>query len=132
MKRFAPIVVISLFSLIVPALLLAASKPDGSWLRRVPVSDRSRNNPFANNNDAVVAGQVLYRRNCASCHGESVNGRGSHPSLRTPRVQQATDGELHWLLTNGNLSRGMPSWSRLPDPQRWQIVRYLHSLQPQP
>jgi mono/diheme cytochrome c family protein len=107
--------------------------PDGSWLRRVPAPERSRENPFSNSNDAVLAGQVLYGRNCASCHGAAAAiGRGSHPSLRSSRVQQATDGELHWLLTNGNLGRGMPSWSRLPDPQRWQLVRYLHSLQPPP
>jgi hypothetical protein len=24
--------------------------------------------------------------------------------------------------------KGMPVWSRLPEPQRWQLVRYLKSL----
>ncbi len=117
-------------ALVWPVLLLAASTPDGSWLRRVPASERSRENPFSNSDDAVAAGEVLYIRNCASCHGKNAAGIGSRPNLHSSRVQQATDGELHWLLTNGNLSRGMPSWSRLPDPQRWQLTRYLHSLQP--
>ncbi len=52
----------------------------------------------------------------------------NRPGLHSPRVQAARDGELFWLLTNGKLRRDMPSWSRLPDQQRWQIVRYLHSL----
>lgn len=106
--------------------LLAAS--DGSWLRRVPQHERMRQNHYAGSDNAVLAGGILFKRNCASCHGASAQGNGSRPSLQSSRVHQATDGELHWLLTNGNLGRGMPSWSRLPDAQRWQLVRYLHSI----
>ena len=46
-----------------------------------------------------------------------------------------TYGELEphlhqeWLLTNGSMKNGMPSWSRLPEQQRWQIVSFLKSLQ---
>jgi mono/diheme cytochrome c family protein len=108
------------------SLLLAEA--NGSWLEKVPNRDRVRPNPYAENTDAVAAGAILFQRNCSSCHGETAQGIGSRPSLHSTRVQAATDGELHWLLTNGNLRRGMPSWSRLPDAQRWQIVRYLHSL----
>jgi hypothetical protein len=32
------------------------------------------------------------------------------------------------LLTNGDLAHRMPSWSRLREGERWQIVRYLHTL----
>jgi mono/diheme cytochrome c family protein len=45
-------------------------------------------------------------------------------------VQQATPGTLFWILTNGVVRRGMPVWSKLPEPQRWQIVSYLKSLTP--
>ena len=38
--------------------------------------------------------------------------------------QQATPGTLFWILTNGVVRRGMPVWSKLPEPQRWQIVTY--------
>jgi hypothetical protein len=47
-------------------------------------------------------------------------------------VQKATDGELRWLLRNGSLKRGMPSCDGLPEVQRWQLVRYLHSLENNP
>lgn len=107
---------------------LLFAEADGSWLKSVPQKEHGRSNPYAENQDAVGAGAILYKRNCASCHGASAHGVGSRPSLSSTRVQTATDGELHWLLTNGNLGRGMPSWSRLPDAQRWQIVRYLHTL----
>jgi mono/diheme cytochrome c family protein len=32
------------------------------------------------------------------------------------------------LLTNGVVRKGMPVWSRLPEPQRWQLVSYIKSL----
>jgi hypothetical protein len=48
--------------------------------------------------------------------------------LRSKEVQQASDGEIFWFLRNGNLRRGMPSWSSLPEPSRWQIIVYLKSL----
>jgi len=35
---------------------------------------------------------------------------------------------LFWLLTNGVVRRGMPVWSKLPEPQRWQLVSYIKSL----
>jgi len=50
------------------------------------------------------------------------------PSLRSDPVQQATPGTLFWILTNGVVRRGMPVWSKLPEPQRWQLVSYLKSL----
>lgn len=31
-------------------------------------------------------------------------------------------------MTNGVARRGMPVWSKLPEPQRWQIVSFLKSL----
>ena len=117
-------------------LLLCASiafaQPDGSWLNHVSPKESERVNPYASHPNAVRAGAALYRRNCASCHGADALGIGKHPSLRSPRVRRATDGELHWLLTNGNLAHGMPAWSRLPDGERWQLVTYLHALPIEP
>jgi mono/diheme cytochrome c family protein len=115
-------------ALIVLVGSLAMASPKRDWLADVPEKDRVRANPFAGNTDAVAAGGILFRKNCASCHGEDALGTGKRPSLRTERVRGATDGELHWLLTNGYLGEGMPSWSKLPDAQRWQLVRFLHSL----
>lgn len=101
---------------------------DGGWLKRVPEDARVRTNPLAQDAGASAAGEKLFQRNCAACHGTEARGRGSRPSLRSSRVQSATDGELEWLLTNGDLAHGMPSWSRLPEGERWQLVRYLHTL----
>lgn len=108
--------------------LLWAAAGDGAWRKNVPEKYRLRVNPMAGDAEAVPAGAKLFRQHCASCHGEDANGKGKKPSLRSEHVREATEGELQWLLTNGSLKNGMPSWSRLPEPQRWQLVSYLKTL----
>ena len=124
MRRALSLALVLLYA----AACLAASDFTGSWLSKVPQKDRVRVNPQAQDPQAVDAGAVVFARHCASCHGRDADGLGKHPSLRTARIQQASDGELQWLLRNGSLAHGMPAWSGLPEIQRWQVVRYLHSL----
>jgi hypothetical protein len=42
--------------------------------------------------------------------------------------QNAEPGAIFWLITNGVSRRGMPVWSKLPEAQRWQIVKFIKSL----
>jgi mono/diheme cytochrome c family protein len=102
---------------------------DGAWLSKVPGKDREKANPFHGQEDAAGAGKRLFADHCASCHGKEAMGNKKHPSLRTERVQQqASEGDLHWLLSNGEMARGMPPWAKLGDPQIWQIVTYVRTL----
>jgi mono/diheme cytochrome c family protein len=118
-----------------PVLLLtlgfaaaAYATANGSWLKRVPDADRARINPYAGQVDAIAAGGRVFEDHCAKCHGADAEGRGKKPSLRSARVQEATDGEVFWLLKNGNLGKGMPTWSKLPEDTRWQVIAYVKSL----
>ena|SRR5271167_365569 len=109
--------------------VLALGVADGSWMRHVPAKDHDRKNPYAGQADAVAAGRLVYEDHCSKCHGENADGTKKRPSLKSARVQQeATEGDLHWLLVNGNMARGMPSWSKLGDPQIWQTIRFVKSL----
>ncbi len=109
--------------------VLAFGVADGSWMRHVPAKDHDRKNPYEGQADAVAAGRLVFEDHCSKCHGENAEGTKKRPSLRSARVQQeATEGDLHWLLVNGNMARGMPSWSKLGDPQIWQTIRYVKSL----
>ncbi len=114
--------------LLLPALCLATA--DGSWLRNVPNADRARTNPYASNPGAIAAGRNLFSNNCAKCHGENAEGKAKRPSLKSKRIQTATDGELAWLIKNGEAFKGMPGWGAMPERQRWQIIAYLRSLNP--
>ena len=109
-----------------------SSKPDKkdvyAELAKVPKKAAARRNPLENDPDAVAAGANLYDQHCAECHGEMAEGGKKGPSLRADPVQQATPGTLFWILTNGVVRRGMPVWSKLPEPQRWQLVSFVKSL----
>ena len=101
-------------------------------LAKVPSKAAARRNPLQSDPDAVAAGAKLFTRHCAECHGDTAQGGKKAPSLLVPEVQQATSGTLFWLLTNGVVRRGMPVWSKLPEPQRWQLVSFIKSLEPTP
>jgi cytochrome c oxidase cbb3-type subunit 3 len=83
---------------------------------------------MAGDPNSVVAGAKLFQQNCATCHGKEAEGRSKRPNLRSDRIKDATPGELEWMIRNGSLKNGMPAWSRLPEPQRWQLVSFLKSL----
>jgi mono/diheme cytochrome c family protein len=99
-----------------------------SELEQAPEKARVRANPLEKDPEAAAAGRNVFDQHCSSCHGDTAEGSKKAPSLRAPEVQNATPGTLFWLLTNGVVRKGMPVWSRLPEPQRWQLVSYIKSL----
>jgi mono/diheme cytochrome c family protein len=96
-------------------------------LTRAPEKARAKTNPLSQDPGAISAGRLLFERHCAECHGGNADGKKG-PNLRAEEVQSAPPGAIFWVLTNGVVRRGMPVWSRLPEPQRWQLVSYLKSL----
>jgi mono/diheme cytochrome c family protein len=124
LRRLSALLFLVLFS----AVLLFATA-DGAWLAKVPASDHQKTNPYESQPDAIAAGRNIFEEHCAKCHGQNAEGVKKRPSLRSERVQrQATEGDLHWLLVNGSMKKGMPPWAKLPDPQIWQLITYLKSL----
>jgi mono/diheme cytochrome c family protein len=97
-------------------------------LAKAPQKARAKRNPFEKDPDAVAAGGILFEQHCAECHGDRAQGGRKAPSLLVDEVQNAESGAIFWILTNGVVRRGMPVWSKLPEPQRWQLVSYIKSL----
>jgi mono/diheme cytochrome c family protein len=97
-------------------------------LAKAPDKARAKRNPMEHDPDAVAAGQNLFEQHCSECHGNAGYGTEKAPSLRAEEVQGAAPGAIFWILTNGVVRRGMPVWSKLPEPQRWQLVTFIKSL----
>jgi cytochrome c oxidase cbb3-type subunit 2 len=97
-------------------------------ISRVPAVARAKCNPLANDARATVAGRKLFQQHCAQCHGKAAEGHRKAPALISAEMMLATPGEIYWVITNGVVRHGMPSWSKLPELQRWQIVTFLESL----
>lgn len=124
--KLSGLILITLLSVSV----VSFAKANGKWLEKVPSADKLKTDPYAGQPEAVAAGRNLFVNNCSHCHGQNAEGKGSRPALRSERIRTATDGELAWLLKNGNVFQGMPRWSGLPEQERWQIVAYIRSLNP--
>lgn len=97
-------------------------------LANVPEAARQRSNPFEGNAREAEAGGKLFEQHCTECHGPKAGGTRYGPSLLNEHVEQASPGALFWVLTNGVVWHGMPVWSKLPEPERWQIVTFIESL----
>ena len=117
----------------VPTVLVSQNTSyhqDPGW--QAPADAVNRANPLARKPEAAAGGEKLFKRNCVECHGEDGSGvvKKNAADLLLPEIQSQSDGTLFLKITNGNTDRGMPSFSRLPELQRWQLVLYLRRLKP--
>ena len=79
-------------------------------------------------------GRKHYQINCAVCHGPGGAGNGLAArygippiNLLTPITQGRTDGYIFGMIRNG---RGlMPTYNRIEEPDRWDVVNYVRALQ---
>jgi mono/diheme cytochrome c family protein len=106
-------------------------QPDPNW--RAPAEAAAKVNPLATKPEAAAGGRKLFLRNCVECHGPDGSGiaKKHAADLQLPMVQDQSDGALFWKITNGNPDKGMPSFSQLPDLQRWQLVLHIRTLKAQ-
>jgi mono/diheme cytochrome c family protein len=107
-------------------LLNGASPAQNKNFHGAPASAKTEKNAYQGQNTA--SGKAEFEHNCAACHGPMGQGSGNIPSLASEAAQGASDGELFWYITQGDLNNGMPSWQSLPGQQRWEIVNYLRVL----
>jgi len=116
-----------LLGALVPLVATAGARV-GTLVHQAPPRARAVSNPLDGQERAQRAGAKLFARECAACHGQDGKGMGKAPRLNQADVHDASPGALFWVLRNGSLKRGMPSFAHLPEPQRWQIIVYLKSL----
>jgi len=112
------------------SLAAAAGALSSSRWKQIPAKDHARANPLAGDSEATAAGAVVYREHFQQCHKANGQGDGhKRPSLSSQRIRGVSDGDIEWFLRQGDLGHGMPSWSSLPQAQRWQLVAFLRSIQ---
>ena len=102
-------------------------------------------NPLEPSREVIYAGESLYQGDvqpvaCKICHGVNGNGlgimaQGLNPSPRNfgcrETMQEASDGQLFWIIRNGSPGTGMPAFKSLNDREIWQIVHYLRKFSQQ-
>lgn len=116
--------------LMMSASLVAQPKP---WT--VPANFKSMKNPVAMSDASKKAGQTLYNKNCASCHGKAGLGDGVKSRMlkefpgdfSKADFQGQSDGD-HFYKTK--FGRGeMPKYGgKLADNDIWNIVNYMRTF----
>jgi mono/diheme cytochrome c family protein len=101
----------------------------------IPANFKTMKNPVAVGDASTKAGQALYTKNCASCHGKAGLGDGVKArSLKDfpgdfskAAFQGRTDGELFYM---SKIGRGeMPKYEgKLTDDELWNIVNFMRTL----
>jgi mono/diheme cytochrome c family protein len=124
------IIVTALVVTLAPVMGQGAQVPERAATWIAPPDAARRITPLANRPDAEPGGEKLFQQRCATCHGDDGRGSEKGPDLATSDVLAQTDGELFWKIGSGNTRGGMPSFSYLPQLQRWQLVLKLRGLQP--
>lgn len=94
-------------------------------------------NPKPVTEASLANGRMYYTINCAVCHGELGDGNGSmkalnpaygySPSLLTEIAKNHADGYIWGIMRNGRGS--MPSYARIEEADRWDVVNYVRALQ---
>jgi mono/diheme cytochrome c family protein len=110
-----------------------ADSMSGKWLS--PAPHAAKKNPIAPTQDSIAAGQKIYSKTCALCHGKSGDADGPavielniHPAkLSDPNLATESDGALFWKITTGK--KPMPAFGkRFSETDRWHLVNYIRTL----
>jgi mono/diheme cytochrome c family protein len=91
-------------------------------------------NPVPADARSLESGRKLYQINCTVCHGAAGQGNGAAVrygmagiALVNDRVRGLSDGYIWGMRRNG---RGlMPSYNRIEELERWDVVNYVRGLQ---
>lgn len=121
------------------ALLLSACQPEA-----VPFSEAQVLGGVSVPAETLNAGQKLFNRYCASCHGYDGGGQG--PAARnldardfragrflyksTPGDELPTDADLATTIKRGKVDKGMPAWGGLRDDDVRALVSYIKTFSP--
>jgi mono/diheme cytochrome c family protein len=91
-------------------------------------------NPTPPSEASLANGRLYYQLNCAVCHGDQGNGDGTAVKygmvpmpLTTDIARGRSDGYLFAMMRNGR--GGMPSYNRIEERDRWDVVNYVRALQ---
>ena len=103
-------------------------------------------NPYPWTEENIREGGVLYTRNCASCHGDALDGEGLFARAFQPQpanfrdtgtIAQLDENYVFWRIKEGGpgLPRGsieyrsaMPVWDEiLSDKQIWKIIMFEYT-----
>ncbi|MHC4139959.1 MAG: c-type cytochrome, partial [Planctomycetota bacterium] len=96
--------------------------------------------------DAIAAGKKIYEIKCYYCHGIKGDGNGSDAPRLDPNPRNftrneykirstgqgvlPTDEDLFRIISSGVEGSAMPFWNTLTAEERWQVIYYIKTFNP--
>jgi len=127
------------FALVGSLMLSQAQHPTAPGAHTHPDAAKQKN-PVAADAASVAAGQQVFEKNCANCHGKTGVGDGKMGAELNPKPSNladgdwkhgSTDGEIFTVVKDGVKGTGMKGFnSKLTPHQIWDVVNYVRSLSP--
>ncbi len=93
--------------------------------------------PWEDNADMVAHGKVVFKNNCAICHGDEGKGDGPAGKALVPPPRNFVEGkwkkggrsqDLFHTVQNGLEGSSMASFKHLPKNDRWAVIQFVRSI----
>ncbi len=119
-------------TVLIASALVVLSEAQSKEKWSAPAAEAQKKNPVAATESALAAGQKIYSKTCAMCHGRSGDADGPavielniHPAkLSDPKLATESDGALFWKITTGK--KPMPTYAtvyNLPPARHLRLLR---------
>src|SRR5215471_7764326 len=125
----------AIFTVLIASAAVVLSEEQSKQKWSAPPAEAQKKNPVVASESSLAAGQKIYSKTCATCHGKTGDADGPavielniHPAkLSDPKLATEPDGALFWKITTGK--KPMPTYGkRLSETDRWNLVNYVRTL----
>src|ERR1700723_1405729 len=115
----------------------ADTKPPSPSAAKIPPEALKVGNPVKPTAASLAVAKKKYGYDCAMCHGTDGDGKGNlaidmklkMPDYRDPAaLKSVTDGEMFYVIKNGNGGEMPSEADRLKDEDIWNLVNYIRSI----
>jgi mono/diheme cytochrome c family protein len=111
-------------------------KPASPSYAAIPVEAARQANPVKSSPESLARAKKWWTMDCAMCHGEAGNGKGSLATDMKLKIADFTDpntlkdrsdGEIFYIIKNGHQDMP-PEGPRIKPEENWDLVNYVRSL----
>jgi mono/diheme cytochrome c family protein len=126
---------ISIAIIAISVMSMASAQPAKGKPWDIPAKFKDMKGTVKTSAASIQAGEALYKKNCASCHGKTGVGDGtkaktldSFPGdFTSADFQNQSDGTIFYQTKSGR--NDMPKYDKkIEDSDIWNLVNYLRTL----
>ncbi len=95
----------------------------------LPLASAASGNPDVSS--SIESGKKIYLTNCAGCHGEKGDGSafpGAFDFSDRKKMNKSNSSVFFDAITNGISGTAMPSFGRLSETERWDVIDYIKTF----